>query len=311
MVGAFDVLAVVLAVGTLDIGGSGAGYLTAAHGVGAVVGAVGSLALVGRSRLVPVMLGAAFAAGVAFMALGIATTLAVAFVVAAVSGVSRSLLEVSGQTLLQRVTSTEMLARVFAFKEGLAMAAWGVGSAVVPLAIALAGTTGALVLTGSLVPVLMLVRLRRLLAVDSAVEVPAVVIALLRSLQVFRALPVPALEGVAHTAEELTVASGATVVSKGEHGDRYYAIADGELEVRDGAARLALLGRGEGFGEIALLHDGIRTATVVATTDARLVAVAREPFLVAVTGHGETHARVTEVVAERLGEHASPARGSV
>ncbi len=77
--------------------------------------------------------------------LGIATTLAVAFVVAAVSGVSRSLLEVSGQTLLQRVTSTEMLARVFAFKEGLAMAAWGVGSAVVPLAIAVAGTTGALV----------------------------------------------------------------------------------------------------------------------------------------------------------------------
>jgi xanthine dehydrogenase accessory factor len=61
------------------------------------------------------MLGAALVAGVAFMALGIATTLAVAFVVAGVSGVSRSLLEVSGQTLLQRVTSTAMLARVFAF----------------------------------------------------------------------------------------------------------------------------------------------------------------------------------------------------
>ncbi len=82
------------------------------------------------------------------------------------------------------------------------------------------------------------------------------------------------------------------MVSKGEHGDRYFAIADGELEVRDGDARVALLGRGEGFGEIALLHDGIRTATVVATTDVRLVAIAREPFLVAVTGHGETHARV-------------------
>jgi len=56
MVGAFDVLAVVLAIGTLEIGGSGAGYLTATHGAGAVVGALASLSLVGRKRLVPVLL---------------------------------------------------------------------------------------------------------------------------------------------------------------------------------------------------------------------------------------------------------------
>jgi CRP-like cAMP-binding protein len=146
----------------------------------------------------------------------------------------------------------------------------------------------------------MLVRLRPLLAVDSAVVVPTVVIALLRSLRVFRALPVPALEGVAHAAEEIEVASGSAVVRKGEHGDHYYAIADGQVEVVDGTKRLAVLGRGEGFGEIALLHDGIRTATVVAMTDTLLVAIAREPFLVAVTGHGETHATLSEVVEQRL-----------
>jgi MFS family permease len=304
MVGAFDVIAVVLAVGSLGIGGSGAGYLTATHGAGAVVGAVASLALVGRSRLVPVLLGAALVAGLAFTVLGIATTLGVAFVVAAVSGVSRSLLEVTGQTLLQRVTSTAMLARVFAFKEGLAMAAWGVGSALVPLAIFLVGTSGALVLTGAIVPVVVLARLRRLVAVDSAVEVPAVTIALLRSLRVFRALPVPALEGVAQAAEELEVAAGTVVIREGEHGDRYFAIADGEVDVLHGREHVARLGRGEGFGEIALLRDGIRTASVVAMTDARFVSVAREPFLVAVTGHGETHARFSEVVAERLPDPA-------
>ena len=137
MVGAFDVLAVVLAVGVLDIGGSGAGYLTAVHGGGAVVGAGLSFALVGRARLVPVLLGAALVGSVAFVLLGVAISLVAALIVAAVAGVSRSLLEVSAATLLQRVTPTSLLARVFAFKEGLAMGAWALGSVLVPGLIAL------------------------------------------------------------------------------------------------------------------------------------------------------------------------------
>ena len=144
MVGAFDVLVVVLAVGSIGLGGSGAGYLTAAHGAGAVLGAVASLALIGRARLVPVMVGAALLAAAAFVVLGFETSALVAFTVAAVTGISRSLLEVSGQTLLQRVTSTELLARVFAFKEALAMAAWALGSISVPIVIAFAGNRGAL-----------------------------------------------------------------------------------------------------------------------------------------------------------------------
>ena len=311
MVGAFDVLAVVLAVGVLDLGGPGAGYLTAAHGVGAVVGAVASLSLVGRSRLVPVLLAAALAGALAFLLLGLWTTVAVAFGAAVLTGVGRSFLEVAGQTLLQRVTPTDLLARAFAFKEGLAMGAWGVGSALVPLAIAVAGTTGALVLAGAVVPVVVLLRLRALLAVDSAVEVPVVQIALLRSIDAFRALPVPALEGVAHGAHDLNYAGGDVIVRQGDNGDRYYAIADGEVEVlRDGLPRRRL-GRGDGFGEIALLHDGVRTATVVALDAVQVVAIDREPFLVAVTGHAETGSRIGAVAAERLDDRtaALPSRG--
>lgn len=302
MVGAFDVLAVVLALGSLDIGGSGAGYLTATHGAGAVIGAAASLTLVGRSRLVPVLLGAALTGAVAFIALGLRTTVGIAFVAAAVTGLGRALLEVAGQTLLQRVTPTEMLARVFAFKEGLAMGAWGLGSALVPVAIAVAGTTGALVVAGAVVPAVVLLRLRALLAVDRAVEVPVVRIALLRALDIFRALPVPAIEGVAHVAHEIEVPAGDVVVREGEHGDRFFAIADGELEVTCDGRSVARLGRGEGFGEIALLRDGIRMATVTAVDDARLVAVEREAFLIAVTGHGETTSRVEEIVVGRLDE---------
>lgn len=119
MVGAFDVLAVVLAVGVLGLGGSGAGYLTALHGAGAVIGAGASFALIGRARIMPLLLGAAFLGGAGFVVLGIATLLPVALVVAAVAGISRSLLEVSAATLLQRVTPTALLARVSRSRKAL------------------------------------------------------------------------------------------------------------------------------------------------------------------------------------------------
>jgi MFS family permease len=302
MVGAFDVLAVTLSLGPLGIGGSGAGYLTATHGVGAAAAAAASLGLLGRPRLVPVILTAAVLAGVGFLFLGLVTTLVVAFAVAAVAGVSRSLLEVTGQTLLQRVTPTRKLAGVFAFKEGLAMAAWGIGSGTVPLLVAVAGTTGAVVFTGAIVPAVVLLRLRRLIAVDTAVTVPVVTIALLRSLPLFRFLPVPALDGIAGATTDLTIAAGATVVREGDRGSRYYAVADGTFDVSKRGHPLNRLERGEGFGEIALLHDGVRTATVSTRTGGRLVALEREPFLVAVTGHGETNHRAHDIAFGRLRE---------
>ena len=123
VVGAIDVLAVVLAIETFELGSSGAAYLTATHGAGAVLGAVASLALVGRSRLARFMLGATLLAACAFVLLGFVTTVLIAFVVAVITGISRSVMEVSGGTLLQRVTSTALLARIFAFKDAVAMAA--------------------------------------------------------------------------------------------------------------------------------------------------------------------------------------------
>jgi MFS family permease len=305
MIGAFDVLAVVLALGPLGIGGSGAGYLTAMHGAGAVAGALASFALVGRARLVPVMIGAGLLAASAFLLLGLETSILVAFVAAAVSGISRSLLEVTAQTLLQRVTATALLARVFAFKEGLTMAAWGVGSAIVPLVIVIAGVRGALFVTGAIVPVIVLLRWRSLQRVDAAAAVPVVSIALLRSLQVFRALPVPALEGIARAAHTFSVPAGATIVRQGEPGDRYYAIADGTVQVIKDRRPVETHGRGEGFGEIALLHGITRTATVVAVTAATLTAIEREPFLVAVTGHGQTRERFDSVASYRLAVDSS------
>ena len=103
-----------------------------------------------------------------------------------------------------------------------------------------------------------------------------------------RALPAPALEGIAHGATNVPVTAGASIFEQGEPGDRYYAIADGTIDVSVDGRLVATLGRGEGFGEIALLHETPRTASVAAKTDALLLAIEREPFLVAVVGHAES-----------------------
>ncbi len=299
MVGALDVLVVVLAVGSLGIGESGAGYLTAAHGAGAVLGAAVSLALIGRRRLVPVIVGASLLAAGAFAVLAMATSTVIAFIVAATTGAARSLLEVTGQTLLQRVTPTDLFARVFAFKEGIAMAAWGIGSVLVTVVIASTDVRGALIFAAAIVPVLLLLRIRPLLAVDSAATIPTVRIALLRSVVALRSLPGPVLEGVALNATEVDVPAGAAIVREGEPGDCYYAIANGSVDVLRGGARVNTLQRGEGFGEISLVDDISRTATVVAVTETRLVVVEREPFLIALTGHAPTRERIDRVARER------------
>lgn len=306
MVGAFDVLAVVLAIGELGLGDSGAGYLTALHGLGAVIGAALALMLVGRARLVPILLGAAVGGGLAFVVLGLSISVIAAVLLVTAAGVSRSLLEVTAQTLLQRVTPTALLARMFAFKEGLGMAGWGVGSALVPVLIGIGGVRLALIGTGAVVPLVVVLRLKRLVRLDAAATVPVVAIALLRSMRLFRALPVPALEGVAHGAEEVTVSAGTAVVTEGERGDRYYAIADGTVRVTRAGRELATLGRGQGFGEIALLRDVPRTATVTAVTDAALLSIERAGFLVALTGHAETREVARAMADEHVASFAVP-----
>jgi CRP-like cAMP-binding protein len=80
---------------------------------------------------------------------------------------------------------------------------------------------------------------------------------------------------------------------------------DGELEITNGAHGTA--GRGDFFGEIALIRDVPRTATVQAMTPSRLYALEREDFLAAVTGHSAVRSAGEAVVSERLPAETVPA----
>jgi CRP-like cAMP-binding protein len=130
--------------------------------------------------------------------------------------------------------------------------------------------------------------------------VPVVEIALLRSLPLFAPLGAPSLEGLAHALSELEVPAGAIVIREGEPGDCFYVVAEGELDVGAAGRGLRRLGRGEAFGEIALLRDVPRTATVTCRTDARLYVLDKPTFLAGVASHPRASGEAERLVRERL-----------
>src|SRR3954452_13777825 len=269
-IGALDVLYVVLAIGVLDLGESGVGYLNAAFGAGGVLGLAATVLLVGRAPLLgPLVAGvAAWCASLAV--LGLWPTRLGAFVLFAAAGGARGLVDVAGRTLLQRTAPPEVLARVFGVLEGLTMAALAIGSLLTPALVAIAGAKAALLGIAVLLPVALAAFGRQLRDVDRRADVPVVEISLLRTVPIFSPLGAPELEALARSLAPVEARAGLAVVREGDPGDLFYAIADGELEVTRSGRALRRLGRGDVFGEIALLQEIPRTATVTATTPSSL-----------------------------------------
>jgi Na+/melibiose symporter-like transporter len=298
-VGALDVLYVVLAIGVLALGDSGAGYLNAAFGAGGTLGIAATATLVGRRHLVPPLVLGVVVWSAAFVALGAHASTAGAFLLIAVAGAGRTVVDVAGRTLLQRTAPVDVLARVFGVVEGLSMAGLAVGSALVPLLVSLGGARAALFGVAGILPLLLVLTGRTLVRADASASVPVVEIALLRTSPIFAALPAPTLEGLAGSLEEVDVPAGEIFIRQGDHGDRFYLIADGQVEVEVDGTLVAVRRRSEGIGEIALLRDVPRTATARARTPLRLYAIDKEPFITVVTRHEPATRAADELIEER------------
>ncbi len=300
MVGAADVLFVLLALDLLGMGEPGAGLLNAALGAGTILGGALAFALVGRERLALVVAVGAIVWGIAIGAVGLFGIAALAPGLVVLGGAGLTILEVSGRTILQRSIRDEVLARVFGIQEGLAMAGLAVGSVLVSALAGLFGLVGAVVVISALLPLVALATWTRLTAIDRRATPPIQALELLRRTSLFRPLPPPQLEAVARRGIWLTVPKHTELIREGETGDRYYVIAEGTVRVTHADRLVRLMdGAGVGFGEIALLRDVARTATVTAHTDCVLFAIDRAPFLAAVTGHPEAQLAANAEVEAR------------
>jgi predicted MFS family arabinose efflux permease len=296
--GALNVLIVVSALQLLDLGEQGVGFLNSAIGIGGLVGALVSAALIGR-RLTTNFLIGILLWGVPIALIGAIPEPVPALLFLAVVGLGNTLVDVSAYTLLQRAVPDEVLARVFGAVQGLWVGTIGVGAIVAPLLIAALDIRGALIATGALLPILTTLLRRRLSELDE-VPVPVSELALLRSIEIFAPLPPPTLESLARALVPVRVEAGREVVRQGEPGDRFYIVATGELEIFVDGRAVRVTGPGGYFGEIALLRDVMRTATVRAKTDVELQALERDDFIAAVTGHAASAEAADSVVAARL-----------
>ena len=299
--GGLTVLLVAAAVDLLGMGEPGVGVLTAAIGLGGLLGGGLAVGLVGRSRLAPW-----FALGIGMWGLGVAVVgvipvAGVALAALAAGGVGKVLIDVAGYSLLQRSIPNDLRTSVLGIQEGLVTAALAVGSVAATILIDVVGIGPAMAVAGAApvaVAVLAWPALRR---VDGASVVPERDLALLRGVPMFEPLQLATIEELASGMERRVVAAGEVIVRQGEPGDRFYLIDTGEVAVEIDGQAGSPLRAGDSFGEIALIRDVPRTATVTALTQVDLAAIERTRFLEAVTGHRHSAAAADRIVSERLG----------
>lgn len=302
------VLMVVVAIELLDLGDSGVGYLNAAFGVGALVGALGALGLTGARRLSPAFLLGLALWGLPLIALGLRPSTAAAIVLFGIVGIGNSLVDVACFTLVQRAVPDEVLARVFGVIQFTWLSSVGIGGVLAPVLLDAFGTEKALIVTGVFLPVLVVLFGRQVAKIDATAAAPeAQELRLLASVPIFAPLPGAALEHIAGRLVPLRLEAGTVIVREGDAGDRFYVVVEGEVDVTAEGKPVSTLAAGGYFGEIALLKDVPRTATVTARTPVVLYALEREDFLATVTGHAPSAKAAESVISSRLSGLASSA----
>jgi MFS family permease len=297
--GALNVLTVVAALQLLGTGDGGVGALVAAIGIGGLLGAVPALALAHRTRLTTTLVLGLLLWGLPIAVVGLVTSFPVALLMFALVGAGNTLVDVSAITLLQRATPVELIGRVLGVLESVAIASVAVGAALTPVLLHVVGVRATLVITGVVLPIVVLPLWRRLRHLDAPSVEPRR-IELLEGDPIFAPLPKAIVEQLAGSLEPLALEAGQVLFHEGDTGDRYYLIDRGSVLIEPEGHTAKQLGPGAGFGEIALVRGVPRTATARAETATRLYALLDEEFVAAVTGHATSAAVADAVIASRL-----------
>ena len=304
--GCLGVLTVAVAIDLLGTGDPGVGVLSAAVGAGGMLGSLLAFRLVGRGRLATWFgLGVALFGAPLVLIGGIAEQ-APTLVLLGVVGMGNALIDVAGFTLLGRLTDEAVLARMFAGFEAVLTFGIAAGSLMTPVIIDGLGLRASLVAIGLLAPLAVVLARPALRRLDADMRVRDADVELLRVIPMLGNLPVATVEQLAAALEHTAVEPRQPVFRQGEPGDFFYVVRAGRAEVLQDGQLVRELGVGDGFGEIALLRDQPRSATVRAAGDARLEVsrLRRSAFLTAVTGYPAAAVSAQVLVTHRLADDA-------
>jgi hypothetical protein len=307
--GAADVLVVIMALDLLGLGQGSVGYLSAAWGIGALLGGVALALLLDRGHMAAGLLLGSLVAGASMALPGLWVVAVAGYVAWFGIGIGYTFVEVAARTLLQRLGSDETLARVLALLETSRLGAMALGSIAVPGLIALIGAEGTLIALGAVLPAFALLRWSALRGLEIGAPVEEHHYRVLRENPIFAPLPIDTLERLSHDLIPLGIGRGEQIIVQGEPGDRFYLIEAGEVGVYVDGRFSHQQSKGDCFGEIALLRDVPRTATVRAVSDCHLLALNRDHFIAAVTGHRRSHEVAGSMISGRLGDDTSANRG--
>ncbi len=297
-----DVLIVIAALELLGLGDAGPGWLSAAWGAGGIAGGLLSGWLVARRRLTGALILGLLLGGLPLVAIGVTPEAGIAYAALVATGVGFGLIQVQLLTLVQRVAPDDVLARVFGVQETLEAAAATAGSVLAALLASAFGADVALIATGFVLPLAGVFAWRRRRTFGAGAEVPERAYALLRQVPLLAHLPMATLETLAVRSEWEEAPAGATVIRQGDHGVRFYVVAEGSADIVADGRVVAETGPGGFFGEIALLRDAPRMATVRARTGLLLLTLDRADLLAGVGSHQYTTLHADGIVASRLGE---------
>jgi MFS family permease len=218
--------------------------------------------------------------------LGLTTNLGVALVIVGVAVGAVLIMDIVVTTLVQRQVPDALRGRAMGLLQLTGVSVSLVGSLLAPALVPVIGLGAVLTGSGLLLAIAAVVAVAILASQGSLraqTDIDPLRVELLRR-TILVGAPAARLETAVRDMIEVAVNAGEVVIREGDPADRFYLIADGRFAVSqaapDGSAtHLRDLGPGDPFGEIGLLTGSVRTATVTALTDGRLLALERDRFL--------------------------------
>jgi MFS family permease len=300
LTGALDIFYAVLALDVFGLGDGGVGFVGAATGLGLLLGGTLAVSLVGRARLgLPILAAATIFGGVVAL-VGLSPQVGLALLLLGIAGIGWQFAYIGIQTMTQRIVADGAMSRVFGVYEALMQGATAVGALAVPVLILVVGTTGAFLAAGLFVVLVAVLAGPSLLRADRTTVVRLEELRLLRWNPMFAPLSAPVLESLTQAMRPESFEPGEVIVRQGDPGDRYFLIARGAVRVEIDGRIVQTQGPGDGFGEIALMRNVPRTASVIAIDLVEVFSLPRDRFLAALTGVPASRAAAEAVVRERL-----------